>query len=441
MSLMLKLHQQILLALLIIFLNSGMTQGEEPRKILYLKDAIQKALNNNAELKALKHETLRIEAQAAPQGSYDDPMLSFEASNFPVDTGNAREFGMTGKQISLTQKIPFPGKLSKLNHAALQKYEAGRQLYFEKQLSLIQAVKFTFFDLSLAYKKQTILEDQKKLIHQMIAIARSKFTLGKLTQAELLNFQIEEAGLMEQLLGIKKNIDSKKAELLEWMGAESATGDFSENKMPEEIQKTVINLTQINEKKTSEKMLAKNPKLKAAQFFKEAANTALSSARWNYLPDFELMATYTLRLPNNSDRGTDFISGKIGITVPIWAITKQSQELKAARQDVLRFEAAEESTRLYLVKAVRSILAAIKEAHEKIRLYEGGLFQMTEQAVQSGKSAYLAGKIEYSTLLNSINTRFKTEYNYYDALVNHEMQIAELEALLAEPLAAQSEKE
>lgn len=421
----------MVIILILVSLGTGWVHAEKGIQVLRLKDAIQKALDQNPDLKSLKFEALRMEAEAGPKGSYEDPMLSFEAMNYPVDSWNARDFGMTGRQVSLIQKIPFPGKLSKQSRAMLQKYEAAREKFFENQLNLIKSVKVIFFELSLAYKKKDILQEQKKLIHQMVAIARSKFTLGKMSQAELLNFQVEEAGLLEQLLGVEKEIRSKGAELWEIMGYES---DF---KRPEEIQKTLIDLSQIEEQKILEKILAKNPKLKAAEREKESSETLLSSAKWGYLPDFELMASYTFRLPNPDDRGTDVMSGRIGMTLPLWAISKQSHEVKAARLDLLRSEAMVDGARLFLKKSVRSIIASIKEAHEKLRLYEGGLLQMTEQAVQSGKSAYLTGKIEYATLLNSINTRFKTEYNYFETVIGHEITIAELEALLAEPVAAQ----
>ena len=157
---------------------------------LKLKDAIQKALDQNTELRALKNEAQRMEAEIGPKSAYDDPMLSFEAMNYPVDTWSPREFGMTGRQVTLSQKIPFPGKLSKLGHATSQNYEAARERYFEKQLGIIKSVKLSFFELYLAYKKWNILKEQKNLIHQMVSVSRSKYTLGKLPQAELLNFQV-----------------------------------------------------------------------------------------------------------------------------------------------------------------------------------------------------------------------------------------------------------
>src|SRR5256885_9427009 len=98
--------------ILILLLIAPPTFAESPE--LVLKDLIEEGLQKNAALKAAKAEALSKEAEAGPKSSYEDPMLAFEAMNYPVDTFSNTETGMTGNQLSLTQRVPFPGKLGKL---------------------------------------------------------------------------------------------------------------------------------------------------------------------------------------------------------------------------------------------------------------------------------------------------------------------------------------
>ena len=52
---------------------------------------------------------------------------------------------MTGKELSLEQKIPFPGKLSKLRSAARNEFESKVAAYENQKLGLIRDVKLAYY--------------------------------------------------------------------------------------------------------------------------------------------------------------------------------------------------------------------------------------------------------------------------------------------------------
>lgn len=422
----LKIKSIMCVLILEMGVSFAVTFAEE--KPLKLKDLIDEALEHNPVKQAARYEADQQKAQIGPAGTYEDPMLAFEAKDYPVDTLSPRRFGMTGNEVSVGQKIPFPGKLTKMRSAARKEYESKDSAFNHTQLQIVRDVKRAYYELFLAYKKHDILVEQKKLIRQLIAVTRSRYAVGKIPQAELLNFQIESGKLIGELLNNERDVKVKTAQLNYILGRNGG----GVNSRPEEITKTSFNSSKLTQARALEKALEKNFGLKASQAMRDAALEKLTYAKLSYLPDFEVMAGYTFRQPSPGDPGTDFVSGKVGVSVPLWFLSKQSELVKGAQAQKAKAEAELYEGRTRLVQDVRSTYSELIQTQQSLDLYENGILPLARQAVASGKSSYLTGRLEYLSLLNIINSRFQTEYAYNDALVNYESKLAELEVLLGE---------
>ena len=391
-----------------------------------LKDLIQEALENNLEGQAVKQEALSQKAQIGPMGAYEDPMLAFEAKDYPVNTLSPNQFGMTGNEVSVTQRVPFPGKLTKLRSATRKEYESKESAVHQKELQITTDVKRVYYELFLAYKKHDILGEQKNLLKQLVAVARSKYSVGKIPQAELLGFQIEQGKILGEILESEKEIKTKNAALNYVLGRKET---WVQGK-PEDIIKTPFERLKLNQGNALDKALQKNFNLKSAQFMLESAADKSTYAKLTYLPDFELMGGYTFRQPSPGDPGTDFVSAKIGATIPLWFLSKQSELVKSASAEKAKAEAMLQEERVRLIQEVRTHYAELIQAQQSLDLYENGILPLARQAVVAGKSSYLTGRLEYISLLSLINSRFQTEYATNQALVNYETKISELEVLL-----------
>lgn len=400
---------------------------------LKLENLIRQALENNQELRAFESEVRSEEAQVGPAGSLNDPMLGVNAMNFPADSFSRTETDMTGIEVSLSQEIPFPGKRAKLREAATHSARAKKELYEQKKWQITKRVKDVFYELYLSYQRQALLEDQRTILRQILAASRNQYALGKTPQAAVLSLQVEEANLIEELLRAESDIRVKFNELSHLLGhvGEHVSG------RPEKIEKTNFNLDNWTEEKVVAFVMENNPKLKALGAAVQAEEARLSYAKKGYLPDFQVMVGYTFREPTRmGGEGKDFVSAGVGISLPIWAGSKQSEQIKGAVADRTKAQAEYQDMRLMLEHEARAAFAELKEAKKRIELFEGGLLQLTRQAVASGRSAYLTGKIDYASLLESLRTQYKTQFAYQEALAKHEAKIAQLEALAAQNLGA-----
>lgn len=399
---------------------------------LKLESLIQEALSQNAELKAAHAETEASRAKAGPAGSYEDPVLGLEAMNYPVDTFSTRDYGMTGNQLSLSQKIPFPGKLSKRREAA--EFDSKAQEQFSKliELKLVKQVKFIYYDLFLAYRKFDTLNDQKGVLEQLTTVTRNNYALNKTSQAEVLNLQVETAEAVDKILEMERKIQGLLGELNHLLGK----WDHSQflYGRPEGLKSEPFDFSKYSEKVLLDLAIEKSPLVMARREEQRAAESRLSYAKRSYLPDFDFKLSYTFRSPNAMDNGTDFVSGMVGITIPLWAGSRQSEQVREAMAEKNRVDSLVDAERNRLAHEIHVTLASIEESTKRIQLYEGGVLPLTRQAVTSARSAYLTRKLEYSTLLGAINRRYQMEVSYAEALATYHSKLAELEEIIGQPL-------
>ena len=83
--------------------------GEPTKPVLNLDLLVQEALENNPEILAAKKRG-EVFMEKVPQSwALEDPMLGLGVVNLPTNF-SFREEDMTMKEISISQKFPFPGK-------------------------------------------------------------------------------------------------------------------------------------------------------------------------------------------------------------------------------------------------------------------------------------------------------------------------------------------
>ncbi|RME18506.1 MAG: TolC family protein [Bdellovibrio sp.] len=395
-----------------------------------LAQLIQEALKNNPELSAIKNQAEKYRYQFKAAGSYDDPQITYEVMNLPIDTYSLQQTPMSGKKVSISQKIPFPGKLSTKQKAAYLQFEASLHRFKQKQYEIIYNVKKNYYELFKAIKTTHILEEQKKLIKQLIVSARSKYTLGKIPQTEVINFQMEETDLISKILISKRKITIAKNNLAKVIG--SSQLPFPIKALS--ITKKPLEFNSLNAQNLVKRVLSNNHLLKAFELQRLSSEKKIQLSKLEYFPDFNLKASYTFREPNPSDEGTDFTSFMASINIPLWFFSKQNNNVRSTQSALARATSLVKNQKLKLINLTQNIYAELEESSKTLMLFEKTLLPLAKQAVRSGKSAYLSGKVDYSTLLASINTRFNTELKFYFALANYETLVAKLEALLAEPI-------
>jgi len=348
-------------------------QAPAPEGVLRLQPLLEEALRNRPELQAARYDALAQKASVGPAGTYDNPKVGFKGMD--VAPGSLRPTDMSANEISLSQMVPFPGKLTHQKKAARFEYGSKAEAFTVKQLELVRDVKTAYYDLFLAHKKRDILNDQMALLHQVLGVARSRYALSKMPQAELLGLQVQEGNFRDQILVADKEITVKAGDLNYLVGRSS----YEPLPRPEDLQKTPFDMSKISEEELNHRAFQSNPSLKAVLFDLEAANQRLAYAKEGWLPDFEFMVSRTNR-PALVGEDSRTVSGGVEVSIPLWGAWKQSGEVKAAEAGKSGAASDLEEEKNHLSHEVHVMYSEFVESSQRLELYEGGLLPLVRQA-------------------------------------------------------------
>ena len=172
--------------------------------MMILNELINEALENNTELQASYHIWQASEKGEIYAGALPDPVLGFSVMNLPTDTYTFDQEPMTGKQISLMQMIPFPGKLGLKEKIAGQESYINEMSYLETKNALIEKVKSVYYE--LYYIDKAILKTDKNaaLMRQFTRIAETRYRVGKGLQQDVLRANVEQSKISAKLIRLKQ---------------------------------------------------------------------------------------------------------------------------------------------------------------------------------------------------------------------------------------------
>jgi outer membrane protein TolC len=178
----------VLLFVLVAIPASGAT-GEASAAIpsvLTLEWCLERGSKANPALAAAAAMASAAEHRIRPAGALDDPRFGYDASNVPTGDFDFDSTPLSGHQLGLRQKIPFPGLLSNRKNAAKRGFEASNLLFEDRQLLTDGAVESAWAELAFAQRALGITDRNIDLLRQLSATAESKYRVGSGLQQDVL---------------------------------------------------------------------------------------------------------------------------------------------------------------------------------------------------------------------------------------------------------------
>ncbi len=412
-----------------LFLATAPLHAEEPAgEQDALRTLVQEALDRNPDLLASKFTVEAREQRVLPAGTLPDPMLSLAFSNLPVDDFALDKEPMTSRDIGITQAIPFPGKLSlKQEIARLEAVQASDRLESMKNLIRFQ-VKKDFFLLLENREITRLTEKNKALLGELLAVANSRYAVGKAPQQDLFKAQVEISRLENMLIALRK----RRVELL----ADLNTLRDRPVGMPVELPGSYpVPEIGYSEEELLDIARESNPDLKREKDAVKQKETALKLARKQILPDFQVGAAYKFRedAANGTER-PDFFSAGVGISLPIWYGRKQDKEVEAAARDLSSIQSGFRNARNAVHNRVRDITADIEALTASLSLFDTGLLPQARESVASSLSAYQVGEVQFSSVLLGQIALYQQEIEREKTAQAMGIRVAQLELVLGKEL-------
>ncbi len=398
---------------------SGWAQQPQPKpEVLSLQTLLNEALTKNPEIRAMQRSFDAMRQRVPQAKALPEPMLNagYMGNPVPIPPFEVQKGDPSSNRfVSLTQEIPYPGKLSLKGRMANVEAEAEWWAYEQARLNLVAEIKDAYFDLAYLHKAIETVTRNKLLLEKFARIAEASYAVGKGIQQDVLKAQVEISKLTEQLalLEQRRQVAEERINSLLFREPETPVG------IPQEIapRDFAFGLAELRAL-----ALENFPTLKAQRrrIDREQINSEL--ARKNFYPDFSVGLTYA-----NRAGMPDMYGLNIGMKLPIYFWQKQRPALaEAAASAAAERERLENMTSLLFFKIKDRYLAATT-AQRLVKLYGTTIIPQSTLSLESAISGYEAGKVDFLTLLDNLVTLLNYQLSYYEQLTNVEKAIAAIE--------------
>lgn len=389
-----------------------------------LEELTRDALERNPELRSMRWSAEAREKRVLPAGSLPDPMLSLAFSNVPADDFSLTKADMTSRDIGITQAFPFPGKLSlKEEVARLDAVQAADRVTSLRNLIRFR-VRKDFYSLLENREVTRLTEKNKALLGELLAVANSRYSVGKAPQQDLFKAQVEISRMEKTLIALRKQEVALLADLntLRDRPVDAPVPLPSSYAMPERDH---------TEEQLVEIAKAWNPDLKREEDGIGRNEAALKLAHKQILPDFQIGAAYKVREDNDLGMSRpDFFSVSVGISLPLWHGRKQDQEVEAAVRDLSAGRSSYANALNAVRNRIREITADLRAMKESLSLYDTGLLPQVKASVNASRSAYEVGQVEFASVLMGQLSLYQQEIEREKTAQAYRIRASELELVV-----------
>lgn len=408
----------LLLCASLALLGAASPNADVPPDPLPLRWCVDRAHAANPDLGVARAVSDAAEARVYPAGALPDPRFRYELSNVPTGDLDLNSTPLSGHQLGLSQRLPFPGLLGSQRDAARSAAEAAEEEFGDESRKIAAAAERAWVELGFAQRALDVTVENIDLLRQLAKIAEAKYGVGEGLQQDVIRAQVALTDLLDERLRREAAIRSAEARLGNVLDLPPSTA------LPRTASlRETTPLPQLTT--LLDQLEATSPRLRALTQRIEEAEHRENVARLEGYPDFDLGFGYRVRqrVAGDAVDGDDFLGASVTIRLPLdrrkWRarVTERNAFLRRSKADYRRFRAA-------LRGAAKERYADLERADQQIALLEGGLLPQARQSLDSSRSGYEVDKVDFLSLIDS-------QVRLLDAQLRLERAIADRRAAFA----------
>jgi cobalt-zinc-cadmium efflux system outer membrane protein len=391
---------------------------------------IEEALDRNP---GIRQSFARYQAalQRLPQvSSLPDPMLTLTQYIRDPET----RVGPQTTMLSLSQKLPWFGKLSDKEKIAAKEAAVYRFLHEAKEADVIQKLKLAYYSLGYIDRALDITEEDMSVLTHYETLARARYEQGVGIQQAVVKLQAEitrDRSRLEELKKQRVDLETTLNSLRDFP-SNSPIEKVPPNKKPE-VPINVEDLYRIGQ--------SHKPEIQAALLQIEKNEKRIQLAKKTYWPDVTVGAGFTnvidrmdpagISTPPDQN-GKNIYSVSVGINIPIRrrkydaAVAEATEEKIASREN---YRDAVNS----MEASIRSIGFRIETLDRQISLFSDTLLPQAEQALRSTEAAYSTGGVGVLELLDSERVLLDVRLSLEKFDSDYRKSLAEMERVTGVP--------
>ena len=409
----------------------GVAQSDRDYSEKNLEGLVEELLEYNPQLQSL---VAKINASRAfiPQASApDDPRLSFEASNIPGGDLSLSRTPMTGMQIYLRQRVPFPGKLRLKKKIAESRAVQAEDEHLERLNQLVAGFKGAVYDYSYTVNAAEISRKTIGRLQALTTALEAKYAVGEVPQQDVLKTKVELSKMHERLIQQDRMADKLASRINTLLNRPVKTP------LKVVVSKTTLTGVPYGLEDLLNTARHSRHRLNRADKVIDEAEYRYKLARKEVLPDFDFSAGYRIR--SNAIEGPvlgeDFFSAGVSINIPVWTTRKQDKRVEQTRYLVTAAKKEKEALVQETIFQVEKLFFEVAQRKEQYELYRSRIVPESEAALVSSRRSYEANEVDYLNVITNELNLFQVQLLMLQYFFEHEKKIAELEMAVGKPLA------
>lgn len=410
--------KKIFITFLILSLGQITFAANTPQKIT-LQNAIELAVKNNIDYTANKLNIEIAKNNIKSANRLQNPDFNVFYNFGKAGSGNPQQIG-----LSETIEIAKRGARKKLAKSNLELTKENVS-YFEFDLKM--DVREAYVNLVAAKSILNSLEQQQKLLEELVAIAKKRVAAGAAPEMDVIQAEIALNQMITQVNTAKVNV-------------KSATFDF--NKVINPKDQTNINFDSADDLFTDKEnftgLLTPKPKSELPAFESISENTLknrfdiriakqqIDVAKKNLtvvsrqrIPDLAILGGYGYQSRGMSDDGrfqNGAYAGASLVNIPLFYSYRP--EIKNAKLEVEKAQLNYNSTQNKALKDLNNAYEKFVTAKLNLNYYNDKLLKSSEEMIRISKRSYEVGKSNLTTLI-------VMEQSYKSIIVGYTYALAE----------------
>lgn len=386
-------------------------------EFLERRDFVRMVLERNPSVDAARQGWRAAVARVRQSGAIDDPMVNLELAPLSVGSSSAR----LGYTASVSQRLPWPGKLGFEEAVAKAESEAARSDFesTRRELALTAALLYDAYFTST--RSLEVNAHHVVLMRELKAAALAQLETGRGAAQDPLQAEAELTHMEHDAVILASERDVAVAQMNELLHREPS---LPLPPPPQELELPRTPDTN-DAARLGEHAASARPEIESMRYHAQAEQARAERAGRESYPDLTLSTSYNSMWDMPEHR---WMVG-VGLNVPLQLGRRRGavEEAEAARA---RFDA--EAARM-TDKARTEVVVALKrleEAHHVVRLFDERLLPVARDQVDAARAGFVSSRNDFTAVINAEKNLRSVELESQLARANFDRRGAELDRAL-----------
>ena len=390
-------------------------------RIFRPNELVSELVKNNLHITAARRRVEAAAKRPSQAGSLPEPSASYTnvGVGHPFSRLNRSEFAYQG--FGLSQELPFPGKLALASEEAKREADSEQQNYRVLVLEKISMLKLAYYDWLGANQTIAVTEKDRDVLVRFEEIARSRYSVGKGLQQDVLKAQLETSSIEKQLEMGREKRDRAEAEIASLLALPAISLASSQDFTPSTLGASLDELLAA---------IPNTPRVRAEQSLVDARSVGVNRSRKDFRPDFGV----NVQWQHTGSNFPDYYMAAVEVKIPIYYARKQRYALE---ESVSRLQEAKynyQAARQQAIYEIKNQFLAIQSSERILKLYSTTLIPQARLTVDSSTTAYEVGSVDFLSALTNVTNLLTLQRQYFEEVTRHEQAIARLEPLVGKEL-------